>query len=411
MSAMKTYLVGGAVRDRLLDLPVAEQDWVVVGASADDMLAAGFKPVGKDFPVFLHPDSGEEYALARTERKRGHGYHGFEVHAAPDVGLADDLKRRDLTINAIAQSDGGELIDPYGGRADLDARLLRHVSPAFEEDPLRVLRVARFAARFAPLGFTIAPDTLELMHRMAASGELDTLVAERVWKETRRALALDAPRVYFQTLRDCGALAAVFPEIDALFGVVQPPRHHPEIDAGVHTLMVVDQAARLTGDVAVRFAALVHDLGKARTPQDILPSHHGHEARGVKQVKTLSKRLRVPAEYRNLGMVVARWHLHCHRARELTAKTVLNLLQSVDAFRRPARFDQFLLACEADARGRTGFEDRDYPQPAYLRGALDATREVDVQELVEAGYEGAELGRRLNDARRRAIARYKNNYS
>lgn len=411
MSAMETYLVGGAVRDRLLNLPVGERDWVVTGATPEEMRARGFRPVGKDFPVFLHPDSNEEYALARTERKSGRGYYGFETNVAPDVTLEDDLKRRDLTINAIAETPDGELIDPYGGRRDLDARLLRHVSPAFEEDPLRVLRVARFAARFAPLGFRIAPETLALMRRMAASGELDALVPERVWKETARALLGDAPQVYFRTLRECGALAAVFPEIDALFGVPQPPKHHPEIDCGVHTLMVVEQATRLSDELAVRFAALVHDLGKADTPADILPSHHGHEARGVKHVEALCTRLRTPRALRDLGVIVARWHLHCHRADKLKPDTVLNLFEGADAFRRPDRFEQFLLVCEADARGRAGLENRDYPQPDFLRGALQAAQAVEARELAEKGYEGAALGEVLRRLRRDAIANFKVDHS
>lgn len=410
MSAMETYLVGGAVRDRLLQLPIHERDWVVVGATAETMLARGFKPVGKDFPVFLHPDSGEEYALARTERKSGHGYYGFETNAAPHVSLEDDLKRRDLTINAMAETPGGELVDPYGGRRDLEARVLRHVSPAFEEDPLRVLRVARFAARFASLGFRIAPETLALMQRMADSGELATLVPERVWKETSRALSGPAPRVYFQTLRDCRALAAVFPEIDALFGVPQPPKHHPEVDVGVHTLMVLDQATRMSDELAVRFAALVHDLGKADTPADILPSHHGHEARGVEHVNALCRRLRLPKALRELGAVVSRWHLHCHRAKQLQPKTLLKLLEGTDAFRRPARFEQFLLVCEADARGRAGLEQRDYPQPDYLRKALAAAQAVKARELAEAGYTGAQLGRELRRLRQQAIKTFKNDH-
>ncbi|HET6655525.1 MAG TPA: multifunctional CCA addition/repair protein [Gammaproteobacteria bacterium] len=405
---MEIYLVGGAVRDRLLQLPVSEQDWVVVGATPDDMLARDFRPVGKDFPVFLHPETNEEYALARTERKSGRGYYGFEVDASTGVTLEDDLRRRDLTINAMAQTPDGELIDPYGGQRDLDARVLRHVSPAFEEDPLRVLRVARFAARFATLGFSIAPETLALMRRMADSGELATLVPERVWKETSRALMDETPRVYFQTLRECGALAAVFPEVDALFGVPQPPKHHPEVDTGVHVLMVIDQAARLSSDLAVRFGALVHDLGKADTPADVLPSHHGHEARGVKHVEALCRRLRTPRALRDLGVIVSRWHLHCHRADQLKPDTVLKVFEGTDAFRRPERFEQFLLVCEADARGRAGLENRDYPQPDYLRGALKAAQAVDARQLAEEGLAGAALGQRLRELRREAIAGFKN---
>lgn len=404
---MQIYLVGGAVRDQLLNLPVRERDWVVVGATPDDMLARGFRQVGKDFPVFLHPDTGEEYALARTERKSGKGYYGFEVYAAPDVTLTADLERRDLTINAIAQAPDGERIDPYGGRADLEARVLRHVSAAFEEDPLRVLRVARFAARFAALGFAVADETLDLMRRMVASGELDTLTPERVWRETRRALETERPDIYFRLLRECGALAVVFPEIDALFGVPQPPKHHPEIDTGVHILMVLRQAVRLTDDLPVRFAALVHDLGKADTPADVLPSHHGHEARGAKHVDALCRRLRIPNELRELGVLVARYHLHCHRADQLRPETLLKLLEDADAFRRPARFEQFLLACEADARGRKGLEDRPYPQPDYLRGALKVAGAIEGRQLADEGYAGAELGRRLRELRRAAIAAFK----
>jgi tRNA nucleotidyltransferase (CCA-adding enzyme) len=404
---MQIYLVGGAVRDRLLNLPVKERDWVVVGATPDELRAQGYRQVGKDFPVFIHPDSGEEYALARTERKSGRGYYGFEVHAAPDVTLEDDLRRRDLTINAIAETVDGETVDPYGGRRDMEARVLRHVSPAFEEDPLRVLRVARFAARFAVLGFRIAPETLALMRRMAATGELDTLVSERVWQETRRALETVSPAVYFEVLRECGALKIVFPEIDALFGVPQPPKYHPEIDCGVHTLMVVEQAAQLSDDLAVRFGALVHDLGKADTPPEILPSHHGHEERGVERVRSLCARLRIPVELRELGELVARYHLHCHRADQLRPETLLKLLEGADAFRRPERFEQFLLVCEADARGRKGFEDRPYPQPNYLRGALRAAQAIQGRELAAQGLSGAALGEMLHQARQQVLAVYK----
>lgn len=406
---MKTYLVGGAVRDNLLQLPVREHDWVVVGASADELISQGFRPVGKDFPVFLHPDTHEEYALARTERKSGHGYYGFDIHAAPDVTLEDDLKRRDLTINAIAQTESGEWVDPYGGQQDLKSRVLRHVSPAFSEDPLRVLRVARFAARFAPLGFKVAPETLELMRTMAASGELTTLVAERVWKETHRALLSEAPWVYFQTLRACGALAVIFPEVDALFGVPQPPKHHPEVDTGTHVMLAIEQACRLSNDLPVRFATLVHDLGKADTPADILPSHHGHEQRGVKHIKTLCRRLKIPRALCDLGTLVSYWHLHCHRALELKPETLLKLLEGTDAFRRPARFEQFLLVCEADARGRKGLENRAYPQPDYLRGALTAAQSIEPKKLVEEGYKGVELGKELHQRRQHAIATFKAN--
>ncbi|MGH8280790.1 MAG: multifunctional CCA addition/repair protein [Gammaproteobacteria bacterium] len=396
---MQTYLVGGAVRDELLGLPVTERDWVVVGATPAELSAQGFKPVGKDFPVFLHPESHEEYALARTERKTGPGYHGFEFHSAPDVTLEDDLRRRDLTINAMAQDAHGKLIDPYGGKRDLDARLLRHVSPAFPEDPVRLLRVARFAARFSALGFKLAPETLALMHEMAANGEVDALVAERVWQETAKALATEKPSVFFSVLRECGALKCVFPEIDRLFGVPQPEKHHPEIDTGLHVLMVLDQAARLSDDPAVRFAALVHDLGKGSTPADVLPHHYGHEERSVKLVEALCERLRVPRDYRELALLVAQYHGLVHRARELRAETVLKLLQNTDAFRRPERFAQFLLACEADARGRKSLEDAPYPQAEYLRKALTAAGAV----KTPTAESGAEIGKQLHAARLEAI--------
>ncbi|HKS93125.1 MAG TPA: multifunctional CCA addition/repair protein [Gammaproteobacteria bacterium] len=396
---MQIYLVGGAVRDRLLGLPVQERDWVVVGATPDDMLALGYRPVGKDFPVFLHPESHEEYALARTERKTGRGYHGFEFHSAPQVTLADDLKRRDLTINALAEDAQGKLIDPYGGQRDLDARVLRHVSPAFAEDPVRVLRVARFAARFAPLGFKPAPETLALSRTMAANGEVDALVAERVWQETIKALAADKPSVFFQTLRDCGALAKVFPELDRLFGVPQPAEHHPEIDTGVHVMLVLDQAARLSPDPAVRFAALVHDLGKGTTPANKLPHHYGHEERGAELVDALCERLRVPREFRELALLTARFHGKVHRAAELRPETALRLLQDCDVFRRPQRFEQLLLACEADARGRSGLEARPYPQAELLRRARAAAAAVNIP----GGASGAEIGKRLNQARLLAV--------
>ncbi|MGH8413929.1 MAG: multifunctional CCA addition/repair protein [Gammaproteobacteria bacterium] len=396
---MQTYLVGGAVRDELLGLPVKERDWVVVGATPAEMAARGFKPVGKDFPVFLHPESHEEYALARTERKTGPGYHGFEFHSAPDVTLEDDLRRRDLTINAMAQDAHGKLIDPYGGKRDLDARLLRHVSPAFSEDPVRLLRVARLAARFSALGFKLAPETLALMHEMATNGEVDALIAERVWQETAKALATKKPSVFFNVLRECGALKRVFPEIDRLFGVPQPEKHHPEIDTGVHVLMVLDQAARLSSDIAVRFAALVHDLGKGSTPADVLPHHYGHEERSVKLVEALCERLRVPRDYRELALLVAQYHGLVHRAQELRAETLLKLLQNTDAFRRPERFAQFLLACEADARGRKNLEDAPYPQAEYLRTALAAAGAV----KAPAAGSGAEIGVQLHAARLEAI--------
>ena len=396
---MKIYLVGGAVRDRLLGLPVKERDYVVVGATPAEMTARGFRPVGKDFPVFLHPQTHEEYALARTERKTSPGYHGFAFNSAADVTLEDDLRRRDLTINAMAESENGTLIDPYGGHRDLDARLLQHVSAAFVEDPVRVLRVARFAARFASLGFQVAPETLALMREMVIQSEVDALVPERVWLETLKALQSQRPAVFFEALRACGALARVFSEIDRLYGIPQPEKHHPEIDTGVHVLMVLEQAARLSNDTAVRFAALVHDLGKGTTPADILPHHYGHEQRSVKLVEALCERLRVPKDYRELAVIVAQHHGLAHRAQELRAETLLKFLKAVDAFRRPERFAQFLLACEADARGRKGLESARYPQADYLRKVLAAAGAVETP----AGESGKEIGERLHAARLHAI--------
>jgi len=402
---MEMYLVGGAVRDELLGLAVRERDWVVVGATPAQMLRLGFRQVGKDFPVFLHPESGEEYALARTERKQGPGYYGFEVHADPDVTLEQDLLRRDLTINAMARDAQGRLFDPYGGQADLQGKLLRHVSPAFAEDPVRVLRVARFHARFAPLGFSIAAETAQLMRDLARSGELDALVAERVWQETERALSEPEPQLYFQTLRDCGALRALFPEIDALFGVPQPRRWHPEIDTGVHTMMVLQQAARLSQSTIVRFAALVHDLGKGTTPKSHWPSHPGHETRSVTLIARLCERLRVPNAYRELAEKVAELHGKCHRMDELKASTRVKVLERLDAFRKPSVLEDFLLACEADARGRTGFEEAPYPQARLLRRALAAAESVRAGQLDLQGLSGKQIGQRLHEERVLAVSR------
>ena len=406
----ETWLVGGAVRDALLGRPVHERDWVVVGSTPEALLAQGYRPVGKDFPVFLHPETQEEYALARTERKSGRGYHGFEFHAAPDVTLEEDLRRRDFTVNAIAQAQNGQRVDPYGGEADLQARILRHVSPAFVEDPLRVLRAARFMAELAPWDFQVADETLEVMRRLSASGELDTLAAERLWQETRRALMSPAPQRYFETLRDCGALAVLFPEVDALFGVPQPPKHHPEIDCGVHLMMVLAQSARLGHPLEVRFAALCHDLGKGITPADILPSHRGHEAAGVPLTRALCERLKVPNSCRDLAILVTREHLNAHRALELRPETVLRLLERLDAFRRPERVEQFMQACEADARGRTGFEDRDYPQAAYLAAMFDAASSVSTREIADAGYQGPAFGQELSRRRKQAIETARTDY-
>ena len=400
---MHIYLVGGAVRDRLLGLEVKDRDYVVVGATPEEMVANGFRPVGADFPVFLHPETKEEYALARTERKTGRGYKGFTVYTAPDVTLEDDLQRRDLTINAMAEAADGTLIDLFGGAEDLRNGVLRHVSAAFAEDPVRILRVARFAARFARWGFKVAHDTNTLMRRMVEDGEVDALVAERVWAELERALGEDRPSVFFEVLRGCGALARLFPEIDRLFGVPQPEKHHPEIDTGVHVMMVLDQAARLSPDARVRFAALVHDLGKGVTPPDQWPRHIGHEVTGVTLVDELCRRFRIPNDYRDLARLVARYHAHCHRAAELRPSTLLETLEALDAFRRPERVEMFVLACEADARGRSGCEDTAYPQADIFRRAFDAARRVDTAAVAGAGGKGPEIGEQIRGARIRAI--------
>ncbi|HUK00944.1 MAG TPA: multifunctional CCA addition/repair protein [Steroidobacteraceae bacterium] len=401
---MQVYLVGGAVRDRLLGLPVRERDWVVVGADPATLEARGFKPVGRDFPVYLHPQTHEEYALARLERKVAPGYRGFTTQFSSDVTLEQDLQRRDLTINALAQSEAGEIIDPYGGQRDLEARLLRHVSDAFIEDPVRVLRVARFAARFAPLGFRIAAETRALMARMSASGELEALVPERVWQETERALAESRPEVFFETLRECGALAVVYPELDALSGVPQPARWHPEIDTFVHVLLVLRAAVALGAPVTVRYAALVHDLGKGCTPREQWPAHKGHEAAGVPLIEALSQRLRVPRDHAELAVLTARFHTHVHRALELRAATLLEVLETTDAFRRPERFAELLLACEADMRGRAGLERDPYPQADYLRRIYSAAASATLTESERAGLAGPAIGARLREKRLGAIA-------
>src|ERR1700675_4275377 len=400
---MQVYLVGGAVRDALLGLPVTERDWVVVGGRRDDLLRMNYREVGRDFPVFLHPDTHEEYALARLERKVAPGYRAFAVEFGPEVSLEEDLARRDLTINAIAQSADGTVLDPHGGKRDLDARLLRHVSPAFIEDPVRVLRVARFAARFAPLGFRVAPETLDLMRTMVDRREVDSLVPERVWQETEKALREPKASEFFAVLRACSALLPVYPEIDALFGVPQPKQWHPEIDTGLHTLMVLDQAALLSGEPQVRFAALVHDLGKGATPREQWPSHRGHEERSVALVEALAERLRLPGDYRDLAIIVARYHGIVHRAFELKAKTVLEFMERADAFRRPGRFAQALLACEADSRGRTGLENKPYPQREYPRAARDAAAAVKPSPDDIAAQPGAKIAERLHQRRADAI--------
>lgn len=404
---MQIYKVGGAVRDRLLGRPVNDTDWVVVGASADDMLAQGYRPVGADFPVFLHPQTGEEYALARTERKSGRGYGGFTFYASPDVTLEEDLIRRDLTINAMAEDAQGNVIDPYGGQPDLAARLLRHVSPAFAEDPLRVLRVARFTARYAPLGFSVAPETLALMRELSESGELEALTAERSWKEISRALMEPRPDVFIQVLRDCDALAVLMPEVDALFGVPQPPQHHPEVDTGEHVLAVLRQCAEHDQPLAVRWACLVHDVGKGQTRQEDWPKHHAHEHLGLPLIDAINARFKVPRECQELALLVGEYHTHAHRALELRPNTLLELLQAFDVYRRPQRFEEFIASSEMDARGRHGLEQRPYPQAAYLRGAAQAARAVAVQPLLEKGYKGAELGEALKRERLAALKAYK----
>lgn len=401
---MKVFLVGGAVRDRLLGRQPHEHDYVVVGATPDEMTALGYRPVGKDFPVFLHPATGEQYALARTERKTGPGYYGFETRFSPDVTLEDDLGRRDLTINAMARDEDGTLVDPHGGRADIEARVLRHVSASFVEDPLRVLRVARFAARFAPLGFTVAPETMELMRSIVASGEMTALVPERVWVETERALGEDRPTVYFEVLRDCGALAVLFPEIAALDGVPQPPKWHPEIDTGLHTMQALEVAASLSPDTTVRFAVLLHDLGKGLTPREQWPRHLGHEEAGAKLIEVVCARLKVPNEHRDLAVLVARHHAKVHRAAELRPATVLELLEATDALRRAERFDRLLLACQADARGR-GPELRaaPYPQAPLLRRARDAAASVRLDPAFVADSTGPVIAERVRATRLEAI--------
>ena len=399
---MQRYLVGGAVRDTLLGYPFHERDWVVVGATPQQMLDAGYQQVGKDFPVFLHPDTKEEHALARTERKSGKGYTGFSVYAAPDVTLEQDLLRRDLTINAIAQADDGSLIDPFGGADDIKHKVLRHVSAAFAEDPLRVLRVARFYARYAHLGFTVAPETLVLMRQL--SNELNTLTPERVWQETAKALSEQTPQAYFQLLHDTGALAVLMPELDVLWGVPQPAQWHPEIDTGLHTLLVLQQAASLSERLDIRFAALVHDLGKGVTKPELWPSHHGHEHTGLACIKTLSERLRVPNDCRELALLVCEYHQIIHRAEHLKASTVLKFFDAIDLWRKPQRLDAILLCCIADLRGRTGFEQAAYPQADYLQKLANAARPVNAKDLVAQGLKGEAIKQGLQRARLNAIA-------
>jgi len=398
---VQIYIVGGAVRDELLGRPSADRDYVVVGTTPEAMLAQGFRPVGKDFPVFLHPRTQEEYALARTERKTGRGYHGFAFHAAPDVTLEDDLARRDLTINAMAKAADGSLIDPFDGQRDLQAKILRHVGPAFAEDPVRILRIARFAARFSD--FSIAPETLALMRSMVEEGEVDHLVAERVWQELAKGLMENTPSRMIEVLRDCGALARLLPEVDKLFGVPQRADYHPEIDTGIHTLMVIDQSAKRNFSLPVRFSALTHDLGKAETPADILPRHLGHEERSVRLTEQLCARLRVPNDCRDLALLMARYHGNVHRAADLRASTLVTLFEKTDALRRPERFQQLLDACLCDYTGRLGWENRDYGSPQRLLGALAAVVAVPAGEIALACTDKGRIPERIHDARVRAV--------
>ena len=399
LADLAVYLVGGAVRDQLLGRKVVERDYMVVGASQQQMLDLGFQQVGKDFPVFLHPETKDEYALARTERKQGQGYTGFVCYAEPDVTLEQDLIRRDLTVNAMAQAPNGEIIDPYQGQQDLEKRLLRHVSPAFSEDPLRVLRVARFAARYHQYGFTIADETLALMTEIAASGELSALSAERVWKEIERALAEPNPEVFIETLRACGGLKVLWPELDKLWGIPNPAQHHPEICSGKHTILVLKQAVKLSADPKIRFAALCHDLGKGLTPEANWPKHHGHELAGVKVIEQVAARLKVPNGYKQLAIKVCQFHLHCHRALELKASTILKLFNQLDVWRKPQEFKDFLITCEADAKGRLGFEERAYPQANLLRLAVNKCSKVNAKKYVENGISGKLIKEAINNER------------
>ena len=397
---MNCYLVGGSIRDQLLGLATKDRDWVVVGSTPEEMIANGYQPVGKDFPVFLHPKTHEEYALARTERKTAPGYHGFVVHAAPDITLEQDLARRDLTINAVAQADDGSLIDPFNGQQDLKDKILRHVSPAFTEDPVRVLRIARFAARF---GFTIADETKQLIQKMVADKELEYLVPERVWKELAKALTSDQPSLFFMALRDAGALESLFPEVDRLFGIPQVPKWHPEIDTGIHVMMVLDQAAKLSTEISVRFAALCHDLGKGTTPSDILPQHIGHEERSVELTETLCQRLRVPKDIHSLALKVAKYHTHVHLLFELRPATILEVIEALDAFRRPEQFEYYLLAGEADFRGRPGYEDAPMPEIDVFKACLYAAQSITAKPFVDKGLQGPNIANAMRESRIQAI--------
>lgn len=407
---MQVYLVGGAVRDQLLNYPYHEHDWVVVGATPEQMLAQGYQQVGKDFPVFLHPKTKEEYALARTERKQGSGYTGFSVHAAPDVTLEQDLQRRDLTINAIAQDSAGNLVDPYGGATDIKHKILRHVSAAFSEDPLRVLRVARFYARYHHLGFRVADETLALMQQIVQQHELLTLSAERIWQETLKALKEQTPQAYFRLLMQCGALQQLMPELAALWGVPQPERWHPEIDTGEHCMLVLEQAARLTANPEVRFAALVHDLGKGVTDPALWPAHHGHDSTGLPLIRQLCQRLRIPNDFRDLALLVCQYHQQIHTATTLRPVTLLRFFDGIDLWRKSRRLDDILLACKADLCGRTGFEQEDYPQAEYIHAMAKAALAVDVRALVAQGLKGEEIKLALDKARLAAITAARDHY-
>lgn len=402
---MKTYLVGGAVRDQLLNIPVKDHDWVVVGATPEEMIDKGYKQVGADFPVFLHPKSQEEYALARTERKSGKGYQGFAVDFGKEVTLEDDLIRRDLTINAMAQDKNGNIIDPYHGQQDLENKLLRHVSIAFEEDPLRVLRVARFAARFHHLGFTVADETIVLMQSISNSGELEYLTPERVWVETERALSEKSPWIFFEVLKACGALKHCFTELNDLFGIPQPEKHHPEVDTGLHSLLSLQQASVLSTDTEVRFAALIHDLGKAKTDKEKWPQHIAHEKLGLKPIQTLCERLKVPNKHKELSLKACEFHTHVHRAFELKPSTVFKLFKQADALRKPERFKQFLIVCKADAKGRTGLEDQPYPQTDYIWQLLQQANNIDTKAISASGISGPEIGQAIESARIDAISK------
>ncbi len=407
---MKVYLVGGAVRDKLLKRKVVEHDWVVVGATPDQLLSKGYKQVGKDFPVFLHPETKDEYALARTERKQGSGYYGFQCYFAPDVTLEQDLERRDLTINAMAEDDAGNIVDPFGGQKDIEEQKLRHVSMAFVEDPLRVLRVARFAARYAYLGFTVADETLSLMRQLAESGELHTLTPERVWKETEKALSERSPQVYFQVLHQTRALKSVFPELDCLWGIPNPIEWHPEIDSGIHTMMVLEQAARLSTSIDVRFAALCHDLGKGLTPSSEWPSHKGHEKAGIDVIKSMCLRLKIPNRLNKLACQTSEYHLHSHKAFELDSDQLVSFMEKTSAYQHPDNFERLLLACEADFRGRTGFEEKDYPQRKLLQDILQATKTINADEWLKQGITGKHLGEKIHQHRVRIASELRQNW-